>query len=113
MASEVPTPPTTFDPSLTHIAYLHAWPLIGKLGTGDPFPIKKLDFESERELLFKTLSEANRRIRLQMQVATSDNLLRLITMGCRAIHYTGHGMPSCFTAPDTRDVDESRISLPR
>lgn len=102
MASEHPPPPATFDPSLTHIAYLHAWPLIGKLGTGDPFPIKKLDFESERALLFNTLNQANRRIRLQMEVATSDNLLRLITMGCRAIHYTGHGMPSCFPEAETR-----------
>ena len=83
-----------FDPTQTHIAYLHAWPLIGKLGTGDPFPIKKLDFESERALLFHTLNQAQKAIRLQMEVATSDNLLRLITMGVRAIHYTGHGMPS-------------------
>ena len=86
--------------SSLHFAYLHAWPLIGKLGTGDPFPIKKLDFDAERSLLFSTLNQANKAIRLQMDVATSDNLLRLITMGCRAIHYTGHGMPTCLAFED-------------
>jgi len=113
VAFPIPTPANLALPSsvtvsshhLTHIAYLHAWPLIGKLGTGEPFAIKKLDFESELSLLFNTLNEAHKSIRLRMEVATSDNLLRLLTMGCRAIHYTGHGLPSCLAFED----DEGRM----
>jgi len=54
----------------------------------------------ERALLFNTLNQAQKAIRLRMEVATSDNLLRLITMGVRAIHYTGHGMPACLAFED-------------
>lgn len=86
--------------SRIHLAYLQSWPLVGKLGMAPLFAIKKLDFDSERDQLFKTLNEAKKAIRLQMEVATSDNLLRLLTMGCRAIHYTGHGMESFLAFED-------------
>lgn len=45
----LPSPSSSASSSLTHLAYLHAWPLIGRLGTGDWFPIKKLDFDSVRQ----------------------------------------------------------------
>jgi hypothetical protein len=31
-----------------------------------------------------------------MEVATSQNLRMLVTLGCRALHYTGHGLPACL-----------------
>jgi hypothetical protein len=48
-AAASPLPLARFAPHQTHIAYLHAWPLIGRLPPEQPFAIKKLDFESVRD----------------------------------------------------------------
>lgn len=39
-----------------HLAYLHAWPLIGQIGAAPPFPIKKLDFDAVRTLVALLIS---------------------------------------------------------
>jgi hypothetical protein len=91
---------TVSEDALAHFGYLHSWPLIGQWGNQTPFPIKTLDFETEKNLLFQTLTEARKKITLAMDVATSDNLRRLVTIGCTAIHYTGHGMQNCLAFED-------------
>ena len=50
--------------------------------------------------MFKTLNNAGKAVNLRMEVATSNNLRTLVTLGCRALHYTGHGLPSCLAFED-------------
>jgi hypothetical protein len=50
--------------------------------------------------LFKTLDQANRRVRLRMEVATTGKFSSLVTLGFRALHYTGHGLPGCLAFED-------------
>jgi hypothetical protein len=78
------------------MGYLYSWPLVGQVGNSPPFMIQKLDFDSERALLFKALDNARKAVTLRMECATADNLRALVTMGCRTLHYTGHGLPSCL-----------------
>jgi hypothetical protein len=77
------------------LAYLYASPLVYRQN-GASVPIDILDTSSEQALLREALTESNRNIALRTEVATSDNLRKLVTLGCRALHYTGHGMPGCL-----------------
>ena len=77
------------------LAYLYASPLVHRQA-GEKIPIEVLNTSSERLLLREAVREANRRVALRNEVATSDNLRTLVTIGCRALHYSGHGMPRCL-----------------
>ena len=76
-----------------HLAYLHSWPLMGSTSPlSPPAPIPHLDFDAERDLLLQSLSSSQRSLRLFVSHATTQQLLRVMTVGCRALHYSGHGM---------------------
>ena len=76
-----------------HLAYLHSWPLMGSTSPlSPPAPIPHLDFDAERDLLLQSLCSSQRCLRLFVSHATTQQLLRVMTVGCRALHYSGHGM---------------------
>ena len=97
-----------------HIAYLHSWPL---MGTSDPrlppSPIPPLDFDGERNLLFAALTKCNRALRVFTSHATTGQLLRLLMVGCRVLHYSGHGMATGLAfesdAGDMQKVDAATL----
>ena len=93
----VPSAPPSPAPSSSmlpyHLAYLHSWPLMGSTSPlSPPAPIPHLDFDAERDLLLQSLSSSQRSLRLNISHATTQQLLRVMTVGCRALHYSGHGM---------------------
>jgi hypothetical protein len=55
-----------------------------------------LDTGQELQSLRKTLIESGRRLTFRAEVATVRNFRFLVTLGCRMLHYTGHGNPSCL-----------------
>ena len=83
------------------LAYLYASPLVHRQ-FGEKVPIDVLDTSAERDILRAALLESNRAIALRDEVATSDNLRMLVTLGCRALHYSGHGMPRCLAFENGR-----------
>lgn len=77
------------------IAYLYSVPLIHRLGNVVHEP-DVLDTGQELQSLRKTLIESGRRLTFRAEVATVRNFRFLVTLGCRMLHYTGHGNPSCL-----------------
>jgi hypothetical protein len=65
-------------------------------------PIQTLDYASERETLVQVFHEAQRDIGLRFDFATTDTLRSAVTMGCRALHFSGHGHPHCLNFEDGR-----------
>lgn len=53
--------------------------------------------QSEKELLFSSLEEGcrevNRQLEVRVEPATTDSLRSLVTLGCRVLHFSGHGHP--------------------
>ena len=91
--------PIIASPSLSgggpRIAYLYSVPLIHRLGNVVHEP-DVLDTGQELQSLRKTLIESGRRLTFRAEVATVRNFRFLVTLGCRMLHYTGHGNPSCL-----------------
>ena len=113
-----PPPPASASPSCAlvpyHLAYLHSWPLMGAAAPGlPPAPIPPLDFDHERDLLLHCLSESQRALRLHISHATTQQLLKLLIVGCRVLHYSGHGMPTCLAfeteSGDMQAVDTATL----
>ena len=110
--SSPPLPPFVTPPY--HLAYLHSWPLMGSSHPSHPpEPIPPLDFQSEQQLLFDVLGKSGRGFRLFTSHATTQQLLKLLTVGCRVLHYSGHGMSTCLAfesdAGDMQKVDASTL----
>ena len=95
---------TTSYLNMTDIIFLYSSPLAAVVpGTGGRLMgLPLLDVAKEKSLLRKTFLEADRSVSVRSDVATSSNLRRLMTLGCRAIHYTGHGDPGYLAFEDGR-----------
>ena len=63
-------------------------------------PIEMLDFDLERELLHQCFSEASKAIDVVFDTATTHRLRSRVTVGTRALHYSGHGHPNYLTFED-------------
>eukprot|EP00964_Phaeocystis_antarctica_P045726 scaffold26336_cov63-Phaeocystis_antarctica.AAC.2 len=50
-----------------------------------------LRLQAERHTLTDVLSRSHREISITFETATTDALRTVVTMGCRALHYSGHG----------------------
>jgi hypothetical protein len=73
------------------ILYLFSWPLIGRTGHQDKKEMQPLDFDEEEKMLHLALEASNKRVRICKHAATTENLVRQVTLGMRTIHYSGHG----------------------
>mmetsp|Transcript_7410 Transcript_7410/g.11229 ORF Transcript_7410/g.11229 Transcript_7410/m.11229 type:complete len:1254 (-) Transcript_7410:179-3940(-) len=82
------------------LVYLHSQPLIYHGPDGQIYDVEPLNFSGEKDKLFRTLKEAGRALRIRAEAATTENLRKLVTLGCRALHYTGHGLPNSLVFED-------------
>jgi tetratricopeptide (TPR) repeat protein len=89
-------------PEPIRIAFLYSAPLVWQDADGARHPIDVLDFATERERVLDALSEACRAVETRIEPATADNLQTLLTLGCRILHYSGHGHPD-FLAFESED----------
>ena len=64
--------------------------------------METLDFEHERDLLWHSFRKASRDISLRIEYATTETLRQMVTLGCRAIHYSGHGSREALSFEDGR-----------
>ena len=81
---------------------LYSAPLVWRDEKGEAQPIDMLDFEAERDLIFESLKETGRSIEVRAEAATADNFSKLVLLGCRALHYSGHGHPDFLAFEDGR-----------
>eukprot|EP01041_Mallomonas_annulata_P000472 gene472-882_t len=65
-------------------------------------PIEMLDVAGERETLLQVFREAQRDVTVSFDFATTDTLRTAVTLGCRALHFSGHGHPHCLNFEDGR-----------
>ena len=64
--------------------------------------IEMLDYGSERDMICQLFREVRRDIAVHFDFATTDKLRTAVTMGCRALHFSGHGHPNCLNFEDGR-----------
>ncbi|KDO34206.1 hypothetical protein SPRG_19045 [Saprolegnia parasitica CBS 223.65] len=98
------------------LGVLFSSPLVGRDAHGRLHPIEELDLCREYDNLIKTLEDASkhastkpedpsvmlvpREIDVNVQFATSNNFQSMMTLGCRALHFSGHGGPKCLYFED-------------
>eukprot|EP00753_Platysulcus_tardus_P003470 PLAT12458.18.p1 GENE.PLAT12458.18~~PLAT12458.18.p1 ORF type:complete len:1521 (+),score=744.58 PLAT12458.18:631-4563(+) len=73
------------------VSVLFSEPLAYTTKEGELRSMSRLNYDVERELLRQTVMETDRHIKLRFDFATTVALRSVVTMGCRAIHYSGHG----------------------
>lgn len=73
------------------LSVLFSAPLAWRDWNNQLHPIEMLEFDLERELLVQSFQEAGCDVRLRMDFATTERLRTAVTLGCRALHYSGHG----------------------
>ncbi|EQC34158.1 hypothetical protein SDRG_08366 [Saprolegnia diclina VS20] len=88
--------------------HLHSSPLVVRqtaslpkpLNPAHPFsfsldlqPIEILDVKEERRLLLQCLQECNKQVCWRSEVADVHTFRKVISYGCRALHFSGHGVP--------------------
>lgn len=56
-------------------------------------PVELIDVRAERRLLLRTLRESGRRLRWRSEVADLHAFRTVLSLGCRALHFSGHGVP--------------------
>jgi len=102
-----------FGGSGLNFSVLFSAPLAWRDGRGTLTPIPMLDHEAERDMLRQTFREARRKIRLDFAFATTERLRSMVTLGCQALHFSGHGHPRCLTFEDgaggLQAVDHERL----
>ena len=58
-------------------------------------PLEILDYSTERDALVHVLREVNKDISVVFEFATTDALRTALSIGCRSLHFSGHGHPQC------------------
>jgi hypothetical protein len=62
--------------------------------------IEMLDYTTERRSIWQLFKEVQRDIEVQFDFATTDKLRTAVTLGCRALHFSGHGHPQGLNFED-------------
>ncbi|KAM3575264.1 hypothetical protein VYU27_002850 [Nannochloropsis oceanica] len=95
------------------LGYLYSAPLVHKAGGQakelDMQDGMHIDISQELGRLKRTLHDAQRRILFRAEVATVKNCRKLLTIGCRMLHYTGIGKPSCLIFEKEKPLGETNI----
>ncbi|RLN54805.1 hypothetical protein BBJ29_008506 [Phytophthora kernoviae] len=55
--------------------------------------VELIDVKEERRLLLQTLRESGRRLAWHSEVADLHAFRKVLSFGCRALHFSGHGVP--------------------
>ena len=92
-------------PPENRLAVLLSEPLVLRHRERD-VPVPTLDFAREKALLKKSVRDAaletGREIELRVEPATADSLRSMVTLGCAALHFAGHGHPDFLCFEDGR-----------
>eukprot|EP01034_Spumella_vulgaris_P022664 gene22664-28808_t len=77
---------------------LFSAPLAGFDRQLKPHPLEVLDYTAEREILIQVFKEVHRDVSVHFDFATTDSLRTALSFGCKALHFSGHGIPKglCF-----------------
>ena len=67
--------------------------------------VDELNVSLERALLWETMKRAGRRVNLSVESANVHSLRAALTLGCRALHYVGHGLPHALVLERAIDVN--------
>mmetsp|Transcript_22954 Transcript_22954/g.55685 ORF Transcript_22954/g.55685 Transcript_22954/m.55685 type:complete len:793 (+) Transcript_22954:77-2455(+) len=73
------------------LVYLASCPLIVKEMNG-VIPVEPLDLRTEQKAFMDTIERSQKRFRFKRDFATVRRLSTNLMLGCRALHYTGHGL---------------------
>jgi tetratricopeptide (TPR) repeat protein len=84
------------------MAILQSAPLVYFDKNNRAHAVDALDFETEQDNLFKCFQETGRAIEIRIEAATAENLQKLVILGYRALHYSGHGHPDFLAFEDGR-----------
>lgn len=82
------------------LSVLFSAPLAWRDVNGHLHAIEMLEFEMERELLVQSFREAGSQVLPTFDFATTERLRTAVTLGCRALHYSGHGHKNRLTFED-------------
>ena len=96
------------------LTVLFSCPLAWRDRTNRLYPIEVLDHNAERDALlqghrrrrmhasysFIVFREVRRDISVSFDFATTDKLRSALSLGCRALHFSGHGHPNCLIFED-------------
>ena len=86
---------------MLHIAHLASAPLVAQRDDrGAPEAVGQLDLTREKRMLLEALRESRRSVSMRFDTATSDNLIRVLTLGAKALHYSGHGVENRLVFED-------------
>ncbi|CAI5703722.1 unnamed protein product [Peronospora effusa] len=55
--------------------------------------VELIDVKAERRLLLQTLRESGRHLSWQSEVAEVHTFRKILSFGCRVLHFSGHGVP--------------------
>ena len=86
--------------NLNALTVLFSAPLVYRNSHNVLQPIEMLAFDNEREIVCQCFREASRDIDLKFDTATTHRLRTNVTLGCRALHYSGHGHENFLTFED-------------
>ena len=82
------------------LSVLFSAPLAWRDLEGNLHPIELLFFDQEREQLMQSLMESGSDIIPRFDFCTTDTLRTAVTLGARALHYSGHGHRNQLTFED-------------
>jgi hypothetical protein len=82
------------------LSVLFSAPLAWRDLEGNLHPIELLFFDQEREQLVQSLMESGSDICARFDFCTTDTLRSAVTLGARALHYSGHGHRNLLTFED-------------
>jgi hypothetical protein len=63
-------------------------------------PIEMLNYKQERDAIWQGFRQASRNVELHFNFATTETLRTVVTLGCRALHFSGHGHPDWLNFED-------------
>jgi len=66
-------------------------PLARQDRSGTLHPLEILDYSAEREMMIQVFKEVHRDVAVHFDFATTDSLRTALTLGCKALHLSGHG----------------------
>merc|ERR1719464_1811652 len=72
-------------------------------------PLELLDVSRETEEFMSVLRAADRQICVVHEIATSGNLIKAMSHGCRILHYSGHGFPSYLAFEDENSIGDTHM----
>ena len=61
-----------------------------------------LDFDLERMVVEQVIRTSGRKIELMFEYASTKTLRNMVTLGYRALHFSGHGSPDSLAFEDDR-----------